>query len=85
MIYATVVIIYHYGSRLSGWRLGELGKALAWTTGLELLATGIAAVAGSRWRRFGAGLAVGGGLGLLLIIAFIAWFAYAVAHTKLTF
>jgi hypothetical protein len=85
VVYATVVIIWFSGARLAGWRLGEFGKTFAWVTGLELLAGGVAALAGSPWRRFGAGLAVGAGLGLLVIIAVIAWLAYGVTHGKLTF
>lgn len=85
LMYAAVVIVYLYGARLFGWRLGEFGKAFAWATVLQLLAAGITVVPASRWRRFGAGLAVGGGFGLLLIIAVIALFIYAFEHTKLTF
>jgi hypothetical protein len=84
-VYATVVLIFFSGARLAGWRLGEFGKAFVWTTGLQLLAGGIAAAAGSPWRRFGAGLIFGAGLGLVLIVAVIAWFAHGVTHGKLTF
>lgn len=82
VIYATVVIAFLFGARLFGWRLGELGIGLAWTTVLQLLTAGITVVNGSRWRRFGAGLAVGC---LLLLIALVTLFAYAFDHTKLTF
>ena len=83
VMYATVVTDYLVGARLFGGRLGEL-EAFAWTTVLQLLAAGIIAVPASRWRRFGAGLAVGGGL-VLLFIALIAWLVYTADHTKLTF
>jgi hypothetical protein len=82
VIYATVLIIFLFGARLFGWRLGELGIGFAWTMVLQLLAAGITVVNGSRWRRFGAGLAVGG---LLLLIAVVTLFVYAFDHTKLTF
>ena len=83
VMYATVVIEYLVGARLFDRRFGEFG-AFAWTTELQLLTAGITAVPASRWRRFGAGLAVGGGL-VLLLLALIALLVYAVDHTELTF
>jgi hypothetical protein len=85
VIYATILIVYVIGAGLDGWRQGELGKAFAWATALQLAAASIIAAASSRWRRFGAGIAVISGLGLLLIIVFIALFFYALTHAKLTF
>jgi hypothetical protein len=60
VIYATVVIVHLAGARPFGGRHGEL-YALAWTAVLQLLAADIIVVPASRWRRFGAGLAMGGG------------------------
>ena len=86
--YLTMAIMHILGARLGGWGPGEFGNALAWATVLQLLAAGIIAVTSSRWRRFGAGVAVVSGLGLL-IIAFIfvlgLLFSYGFAHTRLTF
>jgi hypothetical protein len=83
VMYATVVIEYLVGARLFGGRFGEF-EAFAWTTVLQLLAAGITAVPASRWRRFGAGLSVGGGL-VLLLLELIALLVYVVDHTELTF
>ncbi len=88
VIYLTTAIIYLFGASLGGWRHGEFENALAWATVLQLLAAGIVAVTSSRRRRFGAGVAVVSGLGLLIIAFFFVvalFISYGFAHTRLTF
>ena len=82
VIYTAVVVVYLIGRRLFGWPGAGVSIAFAGTAVLELLAGGITAVPASQWRRFGAGLAVGGGAGVLLVIAVAALLVYGLEHLQ---